>query len=235
MSHEIQVESCRAYLHSALLGRERMPGRKESGPVITISRQSGARGNSLAAELAGKLTAARDIPRLRPWTVFNQNLIQHVIDEHHLPERTADYFHEDRRPEDVRAIIGEILGLHPGVYNTRSKTAETIRHLAEQGNTIIVGRGGNFITADIKRSVHVRLVGSETVRARHIARRDGLNHAEALAKVRATDRARKRYIKRVFSREIDDAEAYDLTLNTDRFSDEQAAELIISALRQRIG
>lgn len=207
---------------------------KSPGPVITISRASGARGRTIAATLVQRLVALHSVPRHLPWTLFNQNLIQHVIEEHGLPERTAEFFREDRAPEDIRSIIGEILGLHPGVYNTRVKTAETIRRLGEAGNTVIVGRGGNFITADIERSVHVRLVGSEAVRASHVARREGISHERAILMIHQIDQARRRYIKRVFRKNIDDPVDYDLVLNTDHFSDEEAADLIIAALLQRL-
>ena len=234
MRNEHLVESCRAYLNSSVAGKSRGDGgEKTSGPVITISRASGARGRTIAAVLVERLAGIRSLTRHLPWTLFNQNLIQHVIEEHGLPERTAEFFREDRAPEEIRSIIGEILGLHPGVYNTQVKTAETIRRLGEAGNTVIVGRGGNFITADIGRSVHVRLVGSEAIRASHVARREGISHAKALEMIHQIDQARRRYIKRVFGKNIEDPVSYDLVLNTDHFTDEQAADLIIAALLQR--
>lgn len=236
MKHEQLVESCSAYLHSSILGEHGgVEPKTWDGPVITISRASGARGGSIAQALVNRLQNNRSLPKGRPWTLFNQNLLQHVIDEHHLPERTAEFFHEDRNPEDVRTIIGEILGLHPGAYNTLSKTAATIRRLAEAGNTVIVGRGGNFITADIERSVHVRLVGSEPFRIRHVAKRDGLTLQQAAETVHRIDLARKRYIKRVFKKDIDDPLWYDLLLNTDHFTDGEAADLILFTLLQRMG
>lgn len=207
---------------------------KTPGPVVTISRESGARGRSIAASLVERLGALHSIPRHFPWTLFDQNLIQHVIEEHGLPERTAEFFREDRAPEEIRSIIGEILGLHPGTYNTQVKTAETIRRLGEAGNTVIVGRGGNFITADIKRSVHVRLVGSEAVRASHVAKREGISHEKAVSLIHQIDQARRRYIKRVFRKNIGEPVSYDIVLNTDHFTEEQAADLIIAALRQRM-
>ncbi len=236
MNHEHLVESCQTYLHSSIVAKRRGEGaEKERGPVITISRASGARGRLIAETLVKRLTASPSIPKGLPWTLFNQNLLQHIIEEHRLPERTAEFFHEDRAPEEIRSIIGEILGLHPGVYNMRVKTAETIRRLAEAGNTVIIGRGGNFITADIRWSVHVRLIGSESIRVHHVAKCEGLSRPEALDKVRRTDAARRRYIKRVFRKDIDDPLGYDLLLNTDHFTDVQAAELIIATLLQRMG
>ncbi len=228
------MDLCRAYLRAGAGDADgRRPPRKD-GPVVTISRAAGARGNSVAEEIVRRLDAHRSIPKHRPWTLFNQNLLQHVIDEHCLPEGTVDYFPEDKHGE-VRIIIGEILGLHSGTYTTMRKMAETIRRIAVAGNSVIVGRGANFITRDIGHSVHVRLVGSEEHRSRHFARISGLSQHKAEEEVVRLDRGRKRYIKKVFKEDIDDPLHYDLVLNTDRFTDIQAADLIITALERKIG
>jgi hypothetical protein len=228
-----QVDLCKAYLHAAAAVKSPPDLRKPDGPLVTLSRAAGARGNSIAEALVGELAKHRGIQVRRPWTVFNQNLVQHVIDEHNLPERTADYFPEDK-PDEIRALIGEILGLHAGVYTSARKTAETIRQLAKAGSVIVVGRGGNFITADIVHSIHVRLVGSEEVRVRHFAKHFGLTRKEALAEVKRLDLARKRYIRANFKENIDDPLNYDLVINTDHFSDSRAARIIASALAAKM-
>lgn len=235
MSANLQLDLCRAYLQST--ANVKIKGAANTaveGPVVTISRAAGARGNSIAEVLVRELEKNDRIPKRHPWTLFNQNLVQQVIEEHRLPETTAEYFPEDKA-DDVRAVIAEILGLHHGVYTTVRKTAETIRRIAKAGNTVIVGRGANLITADISNSVHVRLVGNLEIRIRHFAQHFGLSRKQAAAEVVRLDRARKRYIRAHFKADIDDPLLYDLTLNTDRFSDMEAARLIITALEGKSG
>jgi hypothetical protein len=226
-----QVDLCRAYLQSSAVPEGRSKGaRKPDGPVVTISRAAGARGSAIAKVLVKRLADEPAIPHLRPWTLFDQNLLQQVIKEHHLPEKIAEYFPEDK-PDEIRHMIGELLGLHPSAISTLRKIAETIRSIAKAGNAVIVGRGAGFITADIERAVHVRLVGSDAVRIHHFARRAGISEQQAAVEVAKIDRGRKRYIKSNFKRDIEDPRCYDLVINTDRFSDDQAASLILHALR----
>lgn len=233
MKTDHQLDLCRAYLHSTAAPVNLAKGlQKDDGPVVTISRAAGARGSSIAKLLVGRLSNERAIPQLRPWTLFDQNLLQHVVKEHRLPENTAVYFPEDK-PDEIRHTIGELLGLHPSITTTLRKIAETIRRISKAGNAVIVGRGANFITPDIARSVHVRLVGDEENRIRHFARRAGISEEKAAAEVAKIDRGRRRYIKSTFKRDIEAAGNYDLVINTDRFSDEQAAMLIAEALRMR--
>jgi cytidylate kinase len=234
MTNLLQFDLCRAYLSaSSTATADSLRRRRTAGPTITLSREAGARGNSIAAALIPLLQAHPDIPRFRPWTLFNQNLIDHVIAEHQLPEKTADFFPEDK-PDEISTIIGEMLGLHPGSHDTAVKVAETIRRLAKAGNSIIVGRGANLIAAGIPHSIHVRLVGSPDVRRDYYARHAGLSPDQAAAEISRLDRARKRYLRANFKADIDDPLLYDLTLQTDRWTDEQIARLIINALEEKL-
>lgn len=229
MNDHVQADLCRAFLYAAS-GRQK--GGRIRGPLVTISREAGARGNSIATALVAELEASAAIARFRPWTVFNHDLLEHVIREHHLPERTADYFPEDR-PEEVRAWVGEILGLHPGVATSARKLAETIRRIAGAGNAIVVGRGANLLTADLKHAVHVRLIGDMQVRARHFANQHHLDFSAAMEEVVRRDRARQRYIRATFGRDIGDPRQYDLILNTDRFENTSVARVIRLALEEK--
>lgn len=234
MNQPLQLDLCKAYLKSAATQENpalRIP--KPDGPAITISRAAGARGNSIANELVQQLEQLETIRKYQPWTLFNQNLLQQVIEEHNLPETSAHYFPEDKCGE-ISSVIAEVLGLHPGTYNCAVKTAETILRLAKAGNTLIVGRGANLITANVAHALHVRLVGSLEARTRHYARHAGVTHKEAAAEITRRDRARKLYIKSNFHKDIDDPSLYDLTIKTDHFTNAQVAGLIIDALEKKM-
>jgi cytidylate kinase len=228
-----QLDLCRAYLRSAT-GSDRTgnPIKKPVGPVVTISREAGARGNSIAEDLVARLQAIQTIPRRHPWTLFNQNLIQCIIDDHAMPQSSADYLREDG-VRDISLMVAEMLGLHPGVYNSVRRTAETIRRIALAGNAVIVGRGGNVIAADIGHSLHVRLVGSLEVRTGHYAKHFQLSENKAAAEVARIDRARKRYLKTHYRADVADPLRYDLVINTDRLDNAGAAEVIVAALAAR--
>ena len=229
MPRSLSIDLCQAYLQSAAAADGPDQTHKPDGPVITISRAAGARGNSIAEELIRQLQQRQDLPHQYPWTLFNQNLLQQVIEEHALPGTTADYFPEGRCGE-IRTAIAEILGLHAGTQTTVRKTAETIRRIGKSGFTVIVGRGANFITADIAHAVHVRLAGSEKSRIRHYARHFQLSQQDAAGTVARIDRARKHYIRCHFHADIDNPLLYDMVINTDELTDATAAHVIIAAL-----
>ena len=233
MKTEQQIELCRAFVESSSFWSEDIPHQKIDGPVITISQAAGARGNPIAAELVRQLRENSSIPCHRPWTLFNQRLVHQVVEEHGLPKSTVGFFPEDRTGH-LMDMLGEALGLHPGVYTAVAKTAETVLRLGQSGNAVIVGRGGNFITRNIPMALHVRLVGNLEIRIRSFARIYKVSQDEAVKEVARRDRARKNYILENFRQDINDVTNYDLVLNTDDLSDADAARIIAVALEAKV-
>ena len=233
MKTDHQIDLCRAFVQSSSFWSEDIPEQKTDGPVITISQAAGARGNPIAAELVSRLLENSAIPQHRPWTVFNQRLVHQVVEEHGLPNSTVGFFPEDRTGH-LMDMLGEALGLHPGVFTAVAKTAETVLRLGQSGNAVIVGRGGNFITKNIPMALHVRLVGTLEIRIRSFASIYKVSQDEAVKEVARRDRARKNYILENFRQDINDVTNYDLVLNTDDLSDSDAARIISSALEAKV-
>jgi hypothetical protein len=229
MKTDSSFDLCTAFVESSSFWHDHIPMPKTEGPVITISQAAGARGNLIAGEIIRQLRSNTAIPKRHAWTLFNQSLVRRVVEEHRLPKSTIGFFPEDRTGH-LADFLGEALGLHPGVYTSVAKTAETILRLAQTGNAVIVGRGGNFITRNIALSLHVRLVGTLEVRIRNFARIYKLTPAEATREVARRDRGRKNYILENFREDINDPLHYDLILNTDHLPDADAARIIIQAL-----
>jgi cytidylate kinase len=201
--------------------------------AITISREVGAGGRTIAELVAQRLTALEKTPAISPWAVFDANLAKQVLEDHKLPPDLERFVTEDAKIT-VEGIVEEVLKLHPAVWTLVEHTTKTILRLASLGHVIVVGRGGNVITARLANVFHVRLVAPLGMRIRHTAEYYHLNEAEAAKFVREHDDARRRYVRRYFDAEIDDPTLYDATLNTRRFGFDGAAEVIAQmALQHR--
>jgi len=216
------LETAGTYLY-AHLGSTGTPwAQKLEGPFVTISRESGAGGASVGRALALRLNA--HAPERSPWTVYTANLIEEMLQNHNLSPRLARFLPEDKISE-ISAAVGELVGLHPNLWDLVQKTNELIRRLARSGGAIIVGRGANFATATIGHGVHLRLVASPEHRARHIARLQQISEADARAYNTRRDLARERYVRTHFNAAINDPTAYDLVLDTGRVHLTEAAEI----------
>jgi cytidylate kinase len=186
---------------------------------ITISREAGALGTAVAAEVG----------RLLGWPVYDREILEKIAQELKRPAHQLAAV--DERPvswlEDSLAML---LAEYPVSADTYLKyLLATVRGLGAAGRCVIVGRAANFILPAAT-TVRVRLVAEPADRARVVADRLGVGRAEAEAWVEKTDRERLRFVKRLFNKDAADPHQYDLVLNTSRLTVEEAAGVIVQHL-----
>jgi len=225
MSETGSLERCQTYIdcHSRIPrgagARDRM-----IAPTVTISRQTGAGGTTVANLLADWLQRHGPSGSC-PWTVFDKNLVHKALEDHNLPSRLAQFMPEDK-VSGIADAVEELLGLHPASWKLVRQTTETILQLAELGHAVLLGRGANVITAHLENAIHVRLVGSTSCRVERVMARHKISRNAALAFLRKTDTGRRRYLQRYFSKDIDDPLLYHFTINTDELEERAVAEWI---------
>jgi cytidylate kinase len=236
MNTEHGFERCLSFVNCQLQSSSATATPQNGMPkrAVTISRQAGSGGHSVAEKLAEFLQAkcpAEDCP----WTIFDRNLVEKVLEDHNLPNRLARFMPEDRISE-MTDTMDELFGLHPPSWTLVRQTAETILRLASLGNVILIGRGAAIITAKLDHVFNVRLVGSLEKRVRRFQEANHLSAKEAMERVHKEDLGRRRYLKKYFDKDIDDPLLYHLVINTDLVPYEQAARMVADAVlkRQRV-
>lgn len=233
MSDDRMFERCRHYIDCRLTeGGKRRDRVRKVAPAVTISHETGSRAVTVGRVLARVLDEVAPSADCH-WTVFDENLVEEVLADHHLPKRLKAYMTEDRDRE-FTASIEEILGLHPSSWTLFHHTVETVLKLASLGQVILVGRGTNLMTASMPGVLHVRLIGSVPVRVAHVERFYSLGEAEARKLVRKKDTASRRYVRQHFGLKNADPIIYDLVINTDRLRDDAVATIIADALVERV-
>ena len=219
------LEHCRTFINCHLEPAKAGPYVRVSvRPAVTISRQAGCGALVVAQKLAAILQQETS-PSDPPWTVFDRNLMEKVLEDHNLPSRLAQFLPEDRATE-LQDIAHEFFGLRPGSWTMIQQTSETILKLAELGNVILIGRGANIITAKLPQLIHVKLVAPLAARLEHCQERYGMTARAAREFCQREDEGRRRYLKKYFQANVDDALLYDLTINTGAVSFDTAAGLI---------
>lgn len=201
-------------------------------PFVTLSRETGAGATALGHELVPLLD--RDFAgEAGSWVFLDRDLLNHALTQHRLPAKLAEYLPEDRISE-IRATIGELVGLHPSLWQLEQKVAEAVLQLAHVGHVILAGRAAHLITRALPGGLHVRLVASRATRVERTAAALGCTRDAAARQVDQHDEARRRFVRSNFDAEIDDPHAYDLVINTEHFSAHDAAALVVAALHQRL-
>ncbi len=224
-------EKAKIYIESHSKDTTEQQKRKKQGPCITISRETGAGASCVGDELVKffqPISKEGDIP----WTVFDKNLIEKVMEDYHLPQKLRQYFVEDKLSE-LKATIDELLGIHPHAWMLVSKTASTIVQLAMKGNVVIIGRASNIVTANLKNTFHVRLIGSFENRVRHVQEIHNLNRSDAIEFTKNEDHAKINYFKKYYNKNIEDPLLYHMIINTDNISYEKTARIIGQAVIEK--
>lgn len=200
------------------------------GPAITISQLTGSGGHAIA-ERAAEILQQSETNRNAKWNLFDRELVQKALDEHHLPSRLAKYMPEDRRSY-VDDVLDEFFGLRPPSWVLVPQVAETITHLVKGGHVIVIGRGATAVAAKLPGVFHVRLVASLPARTERMRNLLGLSAQDAIKYIRKEDRGSRRYAQAYFHTSINDDLLYHLVINTDRIPFEDAAMLIASEARK---
>jgi len=223
-------DTCREFIAAQLqpLSASSTNPARVRAPTITVSREAGAGGHSVAEALV-EILRGRAEEGTPPWTLFDGDLVEKVLEDHDLPKALAAAMPEDR-VAGISDTMDELFGLRPSSWTLVMKTADTILHLAALGNVVVIGRGANIITRDLDHAFHVRLVASFDERVARIREREHLGGQAAERFVRSTDEGRRRYVKKYYREDIEDPLLYHVVINTDKVSVFEAARMIADAV-----
>lgn len=192
-------------------------------PAVTIARMTGSGGHTVASLLAEYLQMR--IVGHEPWTVFDQNLVEKVLEDHKIQERVTDFMEEGHKSMLTDAVETWI-GSHPSSWTVVQWINATILRLAQAGNVILIGRGATVIAGKVVTAFHVRLIASMEKRIERVQQVYDLDRKAAITYIKKKDDGRRRYLKDYFGADIDDPFLYHLTINMDTVGFDEAAALI---------
>ena len=209
--------------------------------VITISRQYGSGGDEIASRLSELLGYRR----------FDKQMMAQVASEEGLPSKEVIDSPEDRhqvlgffdrlfghkvaeawesKDEASGARTVEIGELDSKRFVTLVRSLVQIAY--EQGNVVILGRGGQAILRDQPGVLHVRIEAPFDERVRRVKEQQRFASPEAARDfVAGRDRAGADYLRTYYKVDWDEPELYHLTINTGLWSNEAAACIIADALK----
>ena len=110
----------------------------------------------------------------------------------------------------------------------QSALTEEIR----SGNAIYHGLAGHLLLRDATHVLRTRVVAPLEFRINMVQRRLELSRKDAISYIQKMDEERRKWTHSLYGVDWADPSLYDLVINLDRLSIEQAAEVICSALKQ---
>ncbi|HZW40626.1 MAG TPA: cytidylate kinase-like family protein [Ignavibacteriaceae bacterium] len=193
-------------------------------PCITISRQTGAGADILSKYLLDYYNNNR-MSEENEWIVYDKNIIEKVIEDHHLPKAISELLNEEKHSH-IQTLLNDLLGV-PNSYSLVHKTSQTLMQLAKIGNCIIIGRGSNIVTAGLDNVVHIRLIASKEDRIKHVMDLYKMSKSGAEDFMLKEDNLRRKYLQVSFRKDIEKPENYHMVLNTSMLSMNECRELVV--------
>jgi cytidylate kinase len=187
---------------------------------ITVSRESGARGSTVARLVGQKIG----------WTVYDQELLEYIAHEMHLRASVLESLEErdfDWSQQWLAKLLGEQWQNQDSYIVHLTKVVLAI---GLHGESIIVGRGAACILPR-ERSLNLRIIAKDSDRISYLSQLERLTPQDAERYMRETDEQRKRFVHDYFQRNNEDVHEYDLVLDSSALGEECCADLIVSALR----
>ena len=184
--------------------------------VITISRQFGSMGRSIAQALAQQLNI----------DFYDRDIVEETARRMGLPVSVISDTEENAKSVYFRRIYP--LGM--GVPNLRDDIflvqKNIIRDLAAKSSCIVVGRCGGSILADMPNRLGVYVYAPYSQRLQNCTQKLGMDEATARRMIREVDRARELYHRRYCPEVKDVFTDHDLMLDSSRFGVEGSASLL---------
>jgi len=206
----------------AARGPERSAPHPAEGPWLTVSKQLGSRGTEIARRVGENLG----------WHLFDREIVQAIAARTHTREKLLAKL-DEHAPGIFEELMARLIPQALTPSDFEREMVQVIWALGRHGSAILLGRGANWLL-DPRCGLRVRIVASETERARRVAEREEIGAAEALHRVREDEERRAAFVRKVFRRDLDDPLGYDVVLNSDALTTETTAEIILTALRKKL-
>lgn len=108
---------------------------------------------------------------------------------------------------------------------------QVIVETGQQGNVVILAHGASIPLAEVPNVLRVLVTASAATRADRIATDRDIEPKDAEKAVKDSDKERERYFERIYELNRELPTHYDLVVNTDTLTTEQAAQIITGATK----
>jgi cytidylate kinase len=183
--------------------------------VITISREVGSQGDSIAKQIVQSLD----------YHLVDKDFIGRVLSQYGLVEFGKEYealpgfwdrFNAQR--EKRRDLMVEMLN-------------RVIKAVAQHGNVVILGRSGFAILGDFVDVLNIRIWAPLPVRVKRVMEQQHITAPQAEGLIRENDQVRASFIQSFYGIQWQDIRHFDMIVNTNKISSYSAVLWLVEAAR----
>ncbi len=204
-----------------------------SKSVLTFSHLYGSGGSFIV----------RDLGRRLHWPVWEKEIVRQIASQYKVAEEYVE-----AKDERVDSFIERMVGLFglggfesaydipPPLWLNDAQlmrmTRSIIEKVADEGNAIIVGRGGPYILADRPNVLHVFVFAPLEARIDRVMEAEGLSRHDAEKRVAGMDRLRADYVHTFYHVDWRDPQHFHLLIDAKAWGDNGTTDLILWSLER---
>ncbi len=204
------------------------------GPVVTISREVGCPAKMIASSLTERLNTLKKVKaKEHSWRWISKEIMMESARELDVDSSQIQHVFDYKS----RGVLEDLLLAQSKDYyksdmKIRTTIAKVIRKFANEGNAIIVGRGGVAITRDIPKSIHIFLEAPLEWRALRVAEKHDFTIEHARNYAQNIDKKRSHF-RDFFQGKGNDYSRFDIKLNCMTLEKGEILDIIVGALKTR--
>jgi cytidylate kinase len=204
-------------------------------PVVCISGLDGARMREVAHGVAAELQ----------YTIVDEEIVFNAAEAADLdPSVVAD---AERRMSFIERTLAGMAGADSSAIalagglgyqagtglgdDLRGLIIEAIEETADRGKVVIAAHAASHALASRTDAMRVLVTASPETRRARVGEERGLAEKDAAKAIERSDSARADYLKRFYGARRELPTQYDLVVNTDRLSPDEAVELVVLAAK----
>ncbi len=201
-------------------------------PVITIARQFGSGGHEVGEKIAQKLNVPFYDKALIAMAAKQSGLSEEVFAD--ADEKATSSLLYSMVMGSYGAFGGRIPGLNEMPINDKLFIIQSdiIKKAAAEGPCVVIGRCADYILREHPNCLNVFIHADKAARVDRIVRKNLSEPKKAPDFISKKDKQRANYYNFYSNNRWDDLNNYDLTIDTSKFTVDQAVELVLDAARK---
>jgi len=205
--------------------------------IVTISHTTAAAGDSIGRGIAERLGFRYVDEQIIEVAARKHGLDADVVADAERRKSFLEQLFGDAGsypvldPSGVGLVTFDMLSL-PRSEELRAFIVEAIHETAKSGDVVIVSHAAGIPLAGRDDVLRVLVTASFDTRARRLAAQEKAPQGDAERRLKESDTNRADYFKRFYGVERELPTHYDVVVNTDRLTPEQATEIVVAAARR---
>ncbi len=205
----------------------------DTKPVLTISRSFGCPAQEITKELVRTLNFLRKSEYLPKWEWVGKEVIEETAKTLNVNPQMVEKILTQKESSVFDDMFLSLSNKdYPGDFKIKKTIGTALLNHANQGHTVILGRGAVALCQVFKNAAHIQLQAPLEWRITQLSNQFNIGHDETMRRIEKTEKDRDQ-LRKFFAGAKNPNDLYDMSLNCARLSLDEIVTAIIGLMRTK--